>query len=147
MTFSDLLEDVDLRDAARFWVERHPQDEGITLAEALKQYEDKAYPDFQETTVAGKKSILRLLNEALGSIPIRDMTAEMLEDLPFPETTYNNYLRAYKTFFKWCTKRQYRFISNSPAEALEYKREDAPAKEFLSVDARRTYPRQQHGLY
>ncbi len=133
-----ILKDIDLRDAAKFWIERHPQDEGITLTDALKQYEDKAYPDFRDTTVAGMKSTFNLLSESLGTLPIRDITPEMLEelldDLPFSDTTYNNYLRAYKTFFKWCTKRQFRFISNSPAEALEYKREDAPAKEFLRVD-------------
>ncbi|QYY36723.1 hypothetical protein [Ruficoccus sp. ZRK36] len=132
-----MLDGADLREVAIFWIERHPKAQEITLSEALKEYEDKAYPDFQGTTIAGKKSILRMLNEALGSLAIQDITPELLEDLlddlPFSETTFNNYLRGYKTFFKWCTKRKNRFIANSPAEALEYKREDAPAKEFLSV--------------
>jgi integrase len=132
----------DLREVARDWASRNPEEVSSTLSEVAEQYESSVEWDrLAKATKNNQKSTLKQFKAAFGGQHINAITTEALEAYlaRIPNViTRNNHYRFLSTFFGWCLDRKHRFLVHSPVEAIKPDPEPVETPEFIPLEGVRT---------
>jgi len=134
----------DLRDVAKYWAEKHPEND-VTVSKAIEHYKERELIRLLPTTQGNVKSKLKWLDQAIGSrnmaeVDLGDLM-KIIDDLPFGPVTRNGYRRFLNRFFSWACEMPHRFIKISPTNGLRSEDEGGGAVEYMPPEDVETFLR------
>ncbi|WP_309383777.1 hypothetical protein [Cerasicoccus frondis] len=114
---------VDLRDVVSFWLEHNPVSGRSPLKDVVVAYKSsRQWDSFAASTQSNKSHQLRKFSDQFGEELLSNISISKVEkylDQYEEAVTRNNHLRTLKSFFKWCTRRENRYLNVNPIEVVD----------------------------